>query len=77
MNKIFLIAVDLKDEGRHIEDHAFRKVMAKNEKAAKKLVFKELQDEYDFEEFEDFENAISFCSEIDLTSPTQTFGCGY
>ena len=76
-NKIFLIAVDVKDECQHIEDFAFRKVIAKDAETAKKIFFKELQDEFDFEEFEDFEDHIYFCDEIDATKKSQSFGCGY
>jgi hypothetical protein len=76
MQKIFLIAVDVKDEGRHIEDHAFRKVLAENEEEAKRIVFDELSEDYGFE-FEEFEDAIAFCDEIDTTAPSQSFGCGY
>ncbi len=76
-NKIFLIAVDVKEEANHIEDFAYRKVIAKDAETAKKIVFNELQDEYDFEDFEDFEDLIYFCDEIDTTTRSQSFGCGY
>ncbi len=74
--KIFLIAVDIKDESRHIEDHAFRKVISESEEEAKQIVFDELSEDYEFD-FEEFENSISFCDEIDTTTPNQQFGCGY
>jgi hypothetical protein len=74
--KIFLIAVDIKDEGRHIEDHAFRKVISESEEEAKQIVFDEFSEDYDFD-FEEFENCISFCEEINTTTLNQKFGCGY
>jgi hypothetical protein len=76
-NKIFLIAVDVKDESRHIEDFVYRKVIAKDEEEAKQIVFEEIQDDYDFDEFEEFEGHIYFCDEIDTTTKSQSFGCGY
>jgi hypothetical protein len=76
MQKIFLIAVDVKDEGRHIEDHAFRKVLAESEEEAKRIVFEELTD-YSYEDYDEFEDAIAFCDEICSTTPLQSFGCGY
>jgi hypothetical protein len=76
MKKIFLIAVDVKDESRHIEDHAFRKILAESEEEAKQIVFDELSEAYGFD-FDDFDDLIVFCDEIDTTTPNQQFGCGY
>ena len=76
-NKIFLIAVDIKDESRHIGDFAFRKVIAKDAEEAKQIVFEELQDDYEFDDYEEFEDLIDFCDEIDTTTKSQSFGCGY
>jgi len=74
--KIFLIAVDVKDEGRHIEDHYFRKIIASNEEEAKQITYEEIAKEYDMD-FEEFEDLISFVSEINTTEPIQQFGSGY
>jgi hypothetical protein len=76
-NKIFLIAVDVKEEAQHIEDFAYRKAIAKNEDEAKQIVFQELKENYEFEDYEDFENLIYFCSEVDTTTQSQSFGFGY
>jgi hypothetical protein len=71
--KIFLIAVNVKEDSQHIEDHAIRKVIAESEEEAKQIVFKELSKW----NFEDFEDCISFCEEIDTTTPSQQLGGGY
>jgi hypothetical protein len=75
--KIFLIAVNVKEDSQHIEDHAFRKVITESEEEAKQIVFEELSEDWNFEDFEDFEYRISFCEEIDTTTPVQQFGDGY
>ncbi len=76
--KIFLIAVDVREESQNIEDYAFRKVIAESEEEAKQIVFDELSKEcLDLGDFDDFEDLIGFCDEIDTTTPIQQFGCGY
>jgi hypothetical protein len=71
--KIFLIAVDVKEEGGYVEDCEFRKVLADDKAEAKQTVFKELSAEWEFEDFENFDDRIIFCKEIDTTTPYQSF----
>jgi hypothetical protein len=73
--KIFLIAVDVKQEGGYVEDCEFRKVLADDKAEAKQIVFKELSAGWDFEDFEEFDEFIMFCNEINTTTPNQSFGC--
>jgi len=74
--KIFLIAVDVKDQSRNIEDHYFRKIIASDEEEAKQMMYDEITKEYDMD-FEDFEDMMAFISEINTTDTIEKFGSGY